>query len=74
LPIIAGAFLIPYVIMLVFTGLPIYGLELCLGQYTGLGANKVFGRMLPLFQGYIYTILDFSSPLGVPGKLSITIQ
>ncbi|CAG0916787.1 unnamed protein product [Notodromas monacha] len=52
-----GAFLIPYVTMLVFTGLPLYGLELCLGQYASLGANKLFGKMLPLFQGLGYAVL-----------------
>ena len=47
----AGAsFLIPYVIMLVVVGLPAMLVELSVGQYARVGANKVFGRMVPAFK------------------------
>ena len=36
-----GSFLIPYMAMLVFVGLPSFFLELSLGQYSRVGANKV---------------------------------
>ncbi|XP_067936413.1 sodium- and chloride-dependent GABA transporter 1-like [Watersipora subatra] len=45
-----GAFLIPYFIMLVFAGLPIFFMEVILGQYSGVGPNKLF-ELAPLFKG-----------------------
>lgn len=32
-------------------GLPIFYLELCIGQYTSLGPVEAFGRMAPAFRG-----------------------
>ena len=46
-----GTFLIPYLFMLFFAGLPMFFLELALGQYCGLGPIKVFGNMVPIFKG-----------------------
>ena len=46
-----GTFLIPYVFMLFFVGLPIFFMELALGQYCGLGTTKVFGNLAPIFKG-----------------------
>ena len=45
-----ASFLIPYVIMLVVVGLPAMLIELSAGQYARVGANKVFGRMVPAFK------------------------
>ena len=36
-----GSFIIPYMVMLVLVGLPAFFLELSLGQYSRVGANKV---------------------------------
>jgi solute carrier family 6 amino acid transporter-like protein 5/7/9/14 len=48
---VTGAFLVPYIVMLFAMGLPIFFLELIIGQYSGLGANKAFQRMAPIFHG-----------------------
>jgi len=52
-----ASFLIPYVIMLVVVGLPAMLVELSVGQYARVGANKVFGRMVPAFKGLGYGML-----------------
>ncbi|XP_026826364.1 sodium- and chloride-dependent glycine transporter 2 [Ooceraea biroi] len=52
-----GAFLIPFICMLITMGLPIFFLELCIGQYTGLGPIKAFSRMAPGFHGLGYCTL-----------------
>ena len=48
-----GAFLVAYTLMLTFAGLPLFFLELAIGQYGGLGPNKLFGRLAPLFKGLV---------------------
>jgi len=50
-------FLIAYLVMLFLTGLPLFFLELALGQYAGKSAIKVFGRMGPGFKGVGYAML-----------------
>ena len=45
-----GSFLIPYLLMLLLVGLPAFFVELTVGQYARVGANKVFGRMVPAFK------------------------
>merc|ERR1712165_282973 len=52
-----GSFLIPYTIMLFFAGLPPFFMELCLGQYSGQGPTRVFGRLAPAFKGLGYAML-----------------
>merc|ERR1711971_1240425 len=47
-------FLIAYFCMLVIAGLPIFFLELYIGQYAGLGPIKLFGRMAPFMKGLGY--------------------
>lgn len=47
---VIGAFLVPYVIMMVFLGMPLFYLELALGQYASLGPITVW-RVCPLFKG-----------------------
>ncbi len=46
-----GTFLIPYVFMLVFVGLPIIMLEVGIGQYSGYGPIETFREMVPIACG-----------------------
>ncbi|XP_033632104.1 sodium- and chloride-dependent glycine transporter 1-like [Asterias rubens] len=45
-----GAFLFPYVIMLIVAGLPLFYLEMAFGQFASLGAVAVW-KISPLFTG-----------------------
>ncbi|CAK8698151.1 sodium- and chloride-dependent neutral and basic amino acid transporter B(0+)-like [Clavelina lepadiformis] len=51
-----GAFLIPYVIMLVFAGLPIFFLECALGQFSSLGPISAF-KFSPILKGIGYCMV-----------------
>ncbi|XP_076344919.1 sodium- and chloride-dependent glycine transporter 2-like isoform X2 [Tachypleus tridentatus] len=46
-----GAFLIPYILMVFLVGLPVFLVELALGQYSALGPLNVFKNLSPLFRG-----------------------
>ncbi|KAH3884493.1 sodium-dependent serotonin transporter-like [Dreissena polymorpha] len=46
-----GAFLIPYFIMLVFLGLPLFYMELALGQFHKSGAIAIWKKLCPMFAG-----------------------
>jgi len=39
--------------MLAFAGLPIFFMEVILGQYSGVGPNKLF-ELAPLFKGKLF--------------------
>lgn len=45
-----GAFLIPYIIVLIFVGKPFYFLEALLGQFTNRSCAKTWG-MVPAMKG-----------------------
>lgn len=53
----AGAFLVPYLIMLSVGGIPLFFMELALGQYHRKGAITCWGRLVPLFKGVGYTVV-----------------
>jgi len=53
-------FLIAYLTMLLVSGLPLFFLELSLGQWAGKGPLKVFGRMAPIAKGLGYGMLMIS--------------
>lgn len=46
----SGAFMLPYIIMLVFCGIPLFFLELSFGQFASLGCLGVW-RISPMFKG-----------------------
>ena len=50
---------VPYLVMLAFAGLPIFFMEIVLGQYTGVGPVKIFGRMAPLLRGLGYVSITY---------------
>lgn len=45
-----GTFLIPYLLCLLLCGLPLYFMEMLLGQYTGTSCTKVYARLGKSFQ------------------------
>ena len=47
--------------MLFSAGLPIFFLEMALGQYAGVGPIKVFGRIAPILQGLGYVRTLYST-------------
>ncbi|XP_075052981.1 sodium-dependent serotonin transporter [Mixophyes fleayi] len=51
-----GAFLLPYVIMAVFGGIPLFYMELALGQYHRNGCISIWRKICPLFKGIGYAI------------------
>ncbi|GFY05794.1 sodium- and chloride-dependent glycine transporter 1 [Trichonephila clavipes] len=59
-----GAFLIPYVIMLIFVGLPLFFLELSFGQYASEGPITIW-KISPLFQGIGYAMFLMSTLVGI---------
>jgi hypothetical protein len=49
---VVGAFLIPYIIMLIFGGLPLFYMELALGQFQRCGCLTVWKRICPALKGW----------------------
>ncbi|XP_039266427.2 sodium-dependent proline transporter-like [Styela clava] len=54
-----GAFLIPYLIMLVLCGIPLFMMELSLGQFSGLGTITAW-RASPIFKGIGFGMVGVS--------------
>ncbi|XP_054437192.1 sodium-dependent serotonin transporter-like [Pteronotus mesoamericanus] len=50
-----GAFLIPYIIMALFGGIPLFYMELVLGQYHRHGCISIWKKICPIFKGIGYT-------------------
>ena len=45
-----GAFLIPYLVVLIFIGKPLYFLEMALGQFSSYGPVKIW-QAAPILKG-----------------------
>lgn len=54
---VTGAFLVPYCIMLFVGGIPLFYMELALGQFHRKGAITCWGRIVPLFKGKQITLI-----------------
>ena len=50
-----GAFLIPYMIILIFIGRPLYFLELAMGQFSSKSSVNVWD-LSPIFRGTYYVL------------------
>uniref|UniRef100_A0A914LLD4 Transporter n=2 Tax=Meloidogyne incognita group TaxID=654580 RepID=A0A914LLD4_MELIC len=51
-----GAFLIPYIVMLLIGGLPMFYMELVLGQFHRSGCLSIWRKICPMFKGIGYGI------------------
>ncbi|MGH0189447.1 UNVERIFIED_CONTAM: hypothetical protein FKN15_035594 [Acipenser sinensis] len=56
----AGAFLIPYTLMAVFGGVPLFYMELALGQFHRTGAISIWKHICPIFKGIGFAICIIS--------------
>lgn len=56
----AGAFFVPYFIFFFSCGIPVFFLEVALGQYTSQGSVTAWRKICPLFQGE-YSASSFQS-------------
>ncbi|XP_036359291.1 uncharacterized protein LOC115211848 isoform X2 [Octopus sinensis] len=59
-----GAFFIPYVIMLIFCGIPLAYMELAYGQYGSLGPITVW-KAVPFFKGIGYGMVLVSAMIAI---------
>ena len=60
-----GAFLIPYMIMMIFGGLPLFYLELALGQYYKNGCLTLWKSICPMAKGIGYAICFIDLYMGM---------
>ncbi|XP_069794949.1 sodium- and chloride-dependent glycine transporter 1 isoform X2 [Narcine bancroftii] len=67
-----GAFMFPYIIMLVFCGIPLFFLELSFGQFTSQGCLGVW-KVNPMFKGVGYGMMVVSSYIGIYYNVVISI-
>ncbi|XP_071495211.1 sodium- and chloride-dependent glycine transporter 1-like [Diadema antillarum] len=66
-----GAFLIPYIVMLLFAGLPLFFLELCFGQYSSSGPISAW-RSVPMMKGVGYGMVAVSAWVAIYYNVIIT--
>lgn len=59
-----GAFIIPYILMLIFAGIPLFFLEVSFGQYGRSGVITIW-RISPLFRGIGWAMFLVSSFISI---------
>ena len=59
-----GAFLIPYTVMLITVGIPLFFMELSFGQYASEGPITIW-KICPLFTGIGYAMFLMSALVGI---------
>ena len=64
----AASFLIPYIICLVFCGIPIFYLEVALGQYVGQGVVGAWAAICPFLGGKWFKCYAHAHLLMVPSR------
>ncbi|XP_048579087.1 LOW QUALITY PROTEIN: sodium- and chloride-dependent GABA transporter 1 [Nematostella vectensis] len=55
-----ASFLLPYILMLAFNGVPLFFMELALGQYLSLGPIGVWTAMCPMSRGVGFAMIMIS--------------
>lgn len=55
-----GAFLIPFMVMMIIVGFPLMFMELAFGQFASLSPVCIFSRFSPLFSGLGYGMVSVS--------------
>lgn len=63
-----GAFLIPYTLMAIFGGVPLFYMELALGQFHRTGAISIWKHICPIFKGTELFMLHYTTK---PNMMSI---
>ena len=51
-----ATFLITYLIMMIFAGLPMFYMELAIGQFGKVSPYILYNRMCPLFAGEFFCV------------------
>uniref|UniRef100_A0A8B9KCC5 Transporter n=1 Tax=Astyanax mexicanus TaxID=7994 RepID=A0A8B9KCC5_ASTMX len=71
-----GAFLIPYFIFLFGGGLPVFFLEVALGQFTSQGGITCWEKLCPIFTGdkFFFSWLSRSHDIAAFSSSSISTQ
>ena len=60
-----GSFLIPYAIMLFLVGLPLFFIEIIIGQYNYKGPTRAFKKIAPITKGIGYAMVFITCSIGV---------
>lgn len=61
LSFLAATFLIPYFIMLAINGIPLFYMELAIGQYLSLGTVGAWTALCPIARGKLDCNLELTS-------------